>query len=70
MGTEGRRDGENELAATDTILGQVKFRVDMIKTFNIVEQPEEEEEEEDDNLDPAIIEQTVQDSPEQQKSRR
>jgi len=37
MGTEGRRDGENELAATDTILGQVKFRVDMIKTFNIVE---------------------------------
>ena len=59
MGTEGRREGENELAATDNVLGQVKFRVDMIKTFNIIEKPEEEEEdEEEEDLDPAIIEQT------------
>ena len=53
MGTEGRRDGENELPATDAILGQVKFRVDLIKTFEIIEKPKEEAA--DEGGDPAII---------------
>jgi len=43
MGTEGRREGENELPATDNILGMVKFRVDLIKTFEIIEKPKDEE---------------------------
>jgi len=56
MGTEGRREGENELPATDNILGMVKFRVDLIKTFEIIEKPKDEEEEEEEELDdPAII---------------
>ena len=59
MGTEGRRGGENELPATDNILGMVKFRVELIKTFEIIEKPSEEEKEEDAG-DPAIISQTDQ----------
>ena len=35
MGTEGRRNGTNEQPAGDAILGMVKFRVDLIKTFEI-----------------------------------
>ena len=58
MGTEGRREGESELPATDNILGQVKFRVDLIKTFNIIDEPKEEEEDEEEYQDPAIIEQS------------
>jgi hypothetical protein len=37
FGTEGRRNGENELPSSDQIIGSVKFRVDLIKTFKIIE---------------------------------
>ena len=43
MGTEGRRNGVNELPASESILGMVKFRVDLVKTFKIIEKPVEEE---------------------------
>ena len=42
MGTEGRRNGVNELPASENILGMVKFRVDLVKTFKIIEKPQEE----------------------------
>jgi len=35
-GTEGRRNGENEIPPNDTILGMVKFKVELIKEFNII----------------------------------
>lgn len=54
MGTEGRRNGVNEIAATDSILGMVKFKVELIKEFNIVKGEETEE-------DPAILESTEAD---------
>jgi protein LSM14 len=38
-GTEGRRNGENEIPKSDPIIASVKFRVDLIKTFKIIEQP-------------------------------
>ena len=53
FGTEGRRGGENELPPGEGVLGLVKFRVELIKVFNIVEKPEEEEAKE--VVDPAII---------------
>jgi len=52
MGTEGRRNGVGEIAATENILGMVKFKVELIKEFNIVETNDEQE------SDPAIIEST------------
>ena len=58
MGTEGRRNGVNELPPSESILGMVKFRVDLVKTFKIIEKPMEEEQnapEEEDDVDPAII---------------
>ena len=57
MGTEGRRNGVNELPASESILGMVKFRVDLVKTFKIIEKPMEEEQNapEEDDVDPAII---------------
>ena len=54
MGTEGRRNGVNEMPANDSVMAQVKFRVDLIKTFDIINRPEEPTESKD---DPAIIEQ-------------
>lgn len=36
LGTEGRRNGVNDIPPDDKILGNVKFRVDLIKTFKIV----------------------------------
>lgn len=42
-GTEGRRNGENEIPPNDAVLGTVKFRVDLVKTFEIIEKPEESE---------------------------
>ena len=39
MGTEGRRNGVNELPPGDSILGTVKFRVDLVKTFEIIDKP-------------------------------
>jgi hypothetical protein len=56
MGTEGRRGGEHEIPAVDKPLGTVKFRVDLVKTFKIIERPEEEKQEEEEAMDPAIIE--------------
>jgi len=56
MGTEGRRGGEHEIPAVDKPLGTVKFRVDLVKTFKIIEMPEEEKQEEEEVMDPAIIE--------------
>ena len=54
MGTEGRRDGQKELPASDSITAAVKFRVDLIKSIKILEEaPEKEDEPEE---DPAIIE--------------
>jgi hypothetical protein len=60
MGTEGRRNGENELPGNDTIMGMVKFRVDHVKTFKIIEKPQEEEVEPEapEDVDPAIISQS------------
>ena len=55
FGTEGRRNGENEIPPSESILGTVKFRVDLVKTFEIIEKPEEEKEEA--VADPAIISQ-------------
>ena len=58
FGTEGRRNGENEIPPSENILGTVKFRVDLVKTFEIIEKKsEEEEEEEEETVDPAIISQ-------------
>ena len=54
MGTEGRRNGEKELPASDAITGSVKFRVDLIKSIKIVEEAKEEDDDEEE--DPAIIE--------------
>ena len=54
MGTEGRRDGVKEIAASDTITGLVKFKVDLIKDIKIIKGPEENEVPEDDE-DPAIV---------------
>lgn len=64
MGTEGRRNGEHEIPAVDKPLGTVKFRVDLVKTFKIIEMPEEEKQEDEEVLDPAIIEsqEVVQDA--------
>lgn len=50
FGTEGRRNGVNEVAASENILGMVKFKVELIKEFNIVKQETQED-------DPAILEQ-------------
>ena len=56
MGTEGRRNGVNELPPGDSILGTVKFRVDLVKTFEIIDKPKEEEEEPVEEMqDPAIV---------------
>jgi hypothetical protein len=51
MGTEGRRNGVNEIPPNDAVLGMVKFKVELIKEFNIVKNEQVEE-------DPAIIEST------------
>ena len=42
MGTEGRRNGVNELPPGDSILGTVKFRVDLVKTFEIIDKPQDD----------------------------
>ena len=38
MGTEGRRNGVNEIPAQDAILGMVKFKVELIQEFNIIKE--------------------------------
>lgn len=59
LGTEGRRNGTNEIPPDDKILGNVKFRVDLIKCFKIIQNSQEEQapkEEEEPETDPAIVE--------------
>lgn len=51
MGTEGRRNGVSEVAPSENILGMVKFKIELIKEFNIV--PDEIQKPEE---DPAILE--------------
>ena len=36
FGTEGRRNGVNEQQSRDDVMALVKFRVDLIKTFDII----------------------------------
>lgn len=57
MGTEGRRNGTNEIPSDDTTLGNVKFKVDLIKTFKIIEKPQQEQEapQDEPEMDPAIV---------------
>lgn len=58
MGTEGRRNGQNELQSDDKVLGNVKFRVDLIKNFKIIENQNADEntEQDEQEKDPAIVE--------------
>ena len=67
MGTEGRRDGENEIPPNEVVLGMVKFRVDLIKTFEIIDKPEEEDA---NDGDPAIISSEVGDEEQEAKKPR
>lgn len=60
MGTEGRRNGQNELQPDDKVLGNVKFRVDLIKKFQIIENEQENSNNEEPEMDPAIVQQEVQ----------
>lgn len=56
MGTEGRRNGVNELPPGDSILGTVKFRVDLVKTFEIIDKPQDDQEQApEEAMDPAIV---------------
>lgn len=49
MGTEGRRDGQNEIQGLDNEIDEVNFKVDHIKDFRIIEKPYPS------LIDPAII---------------
>jgi protein LSM14 len=48
-GTEGRRQGVNEIAASEAEIVEARFKVDHIKDFKIIEKPNPT------LLDPAII---------------
>jgi hypothetical protein len=48
-GTEGRRDGNNELQASETEIKEVLFKIEHIKDFKILERPNTI------LLDPAIV---------------
>lgn len=53
MGTEGRRgDPSSEIPPSDQVLGMAKFKVELVKSFNLIEKKVEE----DKNADPAILE--------------
>ena len=58
MGTEGRRNGVNELQPDGKVLGTVKFRVDLIKNFKIIEGQDDEDEQtqQKEPVDEAIVE--------------
>ena len=59
FGTEGRR-GDNEIPGNSNVIAQVKFKVELIQDFNIVEEESE--------LDPAIIESSgIEDQTESKK---
>ena len=49
FGTEGRRNGTNEIPVMDREIPQVEFKVDQIKDFNIISKPDLT------LLDPAIL---------------
>jgi protein LSM14 len=49
FGTEGRRNGVNEIAPADAEIQEARFKVDHIKDFRIIEKPNPV------LLDPAII---------------
>jgi len=49
FGTEGRRNGVNEIAQADQEIQEARFKVDHIKDFKIIEKPNPV------LLDPAII---------------
>lgn len=58
FGTEGRRDGKNEIQAHENTIPSVVFKVDHVKDFQIIKRPEEEEKPKETSLeseDPAII---------------
>ena len=40
FGTEGRRDGKNEIAAHENTIPSVVFKVDHVKDFQIIKRPE------------------------------
>jgi protein LSM14 len=63
FGSEGRRNGVNEVPSSDSILGMVKFKVELIRDFTIVKQEQTEEQ------DPAIIESTVEDNEEKKEDK-
>lgn len=58
FGTEGRRDGKNEIQALENTIPSVVFKVDHVKDFQIIKRPEEATEQEKGGIeaqDPAII---------------
>ena len=42
FGTEGRRDGKNEIQAHENTIPSVVFKVDHVKDFQIIKRPEVE----------------------------
>jgi len=44
FGTEGRRDGKNEIEAHENTIPSVVFKVDHVKDFQIIKRPLAEEE--------------------------
>ena len=44
FGTEGRRDGKNEIEAHENTIPSVVFKVDHVKDFQIIKRPAAEEE--------------------------
>lgn len=49
FGSEGRREGQNEIPPTEGEISEARFKVDHIKDFKIIEKPNPT------LLDPAII---------------
>lgn len=49
FGTEGRRNGVNEIPIIENEIPQVQFKVDQVKDFNIISKPDLT------LLDPAIL---------------
>ena len=40
FGTEGRRDGKNEIQGRENTIPSVVFKVDQVKDFQIIKRPE------------------------------
>ena len=57
FGTEGRRDGTNEIPAHENVIESVIFKVGHIKDFKIIKRPENKEKEAKglQEQDPAIV---------------